>query len=348
MISLGTDCSGIEAPVHALRQLRIPFVHEFASEIDSDCIKNILANTKPRVLYGDPTGPFPNGDIRLRNHAEAPGVDLYVCGFPCQPFSTAGKNRGNEDPRGNVFAACAAYVEQKLPRYFLFENVPNILRQHEGESWAGIEAWLDTARALGYAVDWRVLNTKNYGVPQHRQRLYIVGRRDGRRVLWPASVPKCKRARPKDLVDREDLRPVEDLPVSAQAVFDTAPKGSVFIDAGFKNMRHCRARLFSPCLISNHASTVWCVPMRRLANSKEWLRLQGFDDRLFRNAVTDAKLRRQLGNSMSVNVVAAILRTLLRPEQRADRAYTDRIKTGYTFFSVSKVTKRRRCQAARP
>jgi len=101
MLRVGTDCSGIEAPIQALQQLKIPFRHIFSSEIDEYCIQSIKANYKPKIIFGDKNGKFPEGDIRKRNIKDVTDIDLYVCGFPCQPFSTAGIRQGLEDERGN-------------------------------------------------------------------------------------------------------------------------------------------------------------------------------------------------------------------------------------------------------
>jgi len=79
-LRVGTDCSGIEAPILALRRLKIPFVHEFSSEIDPYCISTIQANFDPKIIFGD---------IKTRTLKDIPDIDGYVCGFPCQPFSIA-------------------------------------------------------------------------------------------------------------------------------------------------------------------------------------------------------------------------------------------------------------------
>lgn len=84
-LRIGTDCSGIEAPIEALKQMRIPFEHVWSCEIDPYARKSIEANYKPNILYED---------IFKRNHNTLPDIDIYVCGFPCQPFSMARKRKG--------------------------------------------------------------------------------------------------------------------------------------------------------------------------------------------------------------------------------------------------------------
>ena len=124
-LRVGTDCSGIEAPIQALRQLKIPFKHIFSSDIDKYCIQSIKANYDPEIIFGDKDGPYPNGDITTRNIDDVPDIDLYVCGFPCQPFSQAGQRKGFEDKRGNVFWSCLEVIERKQPKYFILENYFN-------------------------------------------------------------------------------------------------------------------------------------------------------------------------------------------------------------------------------
>lgn len=93
MITIGTDCSGIEAPIQALKQLGIPFQHKWSCEIDKFARQSILANYQPEILYED---------ITKRDHSQLPDVDIYVCGFPCQSFSLMGKKLGTNDPRSNI------------------------------------------------------------------------------------------------------------------------------------------------------------------------------------------------------------------------------------------------------
>ena len=123
ILKVATDCSGIEAPIQALEQLQIPHEHIWSSDIDKYCISSIKANYAPGRLYGDKDGPYPDGDLRNRDHRKLPDVDLYVCGFPCQSFSLAGmrgSSRGGlSDPRGNIIYSCIDTIKAKKPRYFI-------------------------------------------------------------------------------------------------------------------------------------------------------------------------------------------------------------------------------------
>ena len=98
--------------------------------------------------------------------------DLLVGGFPCQPFSVAGKRLGTADERGDFFFELARILEAKRPRYFIFENVPGLLGIEKGQTFRVI---LETLSELGYCVEWLVHNSSGFGVPQSRKRVYIAG-----------------------------------------------------------------------------------------------------------------------------------------------------------------------------
>jgi DNA (cytosine-5)-methyltransferase 1 len=131
---------------------------------------------------------FPNhinyGDITKINADTLPDFDLLVGGFPCQAFSIAGKRKGFEDTRGTLFFDLARILRAKQPRLFVFENVKGLLSHDNGKTFRTIIGSLDE---LGYDCEWQVLNSKNHGVPQNRERVFIVGhlRGTGRRQVFP-------------------------------------------------------------------------------------------------------------------------------------------------------------------
>ena len=112
------------------------------------------------------------GDITNISTAELPDFDLLVGGFPCQSFSVAGKRAGFEDTRGTLFFELARILADKRPGYFCFENVKGLLSHDHGRTFKTIIATLDD---LGYDLQWQVLNSKNFGVPQNRERVFIIG-----------------------------------------------------------------------------------------------------------------------------------------------------------------------------
>ena len=122
-----------------------------------------LYDTREEVYYPD---------ARTIDPAALPDLDLICGGFPCQSFSIAGKRGGFADTRGTLFFELARLAEAKRPRYLLFENVAGLLSHDEGRTFQTI---LHTLDELGYDVAWQVLNSKDFGIPQSRNRVFIVG-----------------------------------------------------------------------------------------------------------------------------------------------------------------------------
>jgi len=124
------------------------------------------------------------GDATKINAKELPDFDMLCGGFPCQSFSVAGKRKGFQDTRGTLFYEIYRIVEAKRPRLLLLENVKGLLSADDGRCFATIISSLDE---LGYNVEWCVLNSKNFGVPQNRERVFIIGhlRGESRGQVFP-------------------------------------------------------------------------------------------------------------------------------------------------------------------
>ena len=181
-LRVGTDCSGMEAPIQALRNLGVSFTHVFSSDNDEKVRKTIRANYPPEILYKD---------ITKRDVAKVPSVDLYLAGFPCQPFSNAGKKQGFQDSknRGTIFFRIREYINKKRPKVFVLENVKGITSLGNGRylkaimrSLRGIRSPVGDVRGeltetscQAYRLEHRILNTKDHGIPQDRPRWYCVG-----------------------------------------------------------------------------------------------------------------------------------------------------------------------------
>jgi DNA (cytosine-5)-methyltransferase 1 len=305
-LRVGTDCSGIEAPIQALKQLNISYSHEFSCEIDKFCKKSIEANygdlkietsKEPKIFFEDMT----NREIK-----DIPDIDLYVCGFACQPFSMAGKLKGLEDPRGNLFWNCLDVIRNKKPKYFILENVKNLLSHNKGETWKIVKEELDSLKE--YNVHHKILNTKDYGIPQNRERLFIVGINKKVKLdfAFPTPLAECQDL--KDFVDytnteRDTVRP----DVVKSGMLEKIPKDAVFVDFSFKKHNYPNSNLYCPTITAD--SRLWCVPMHRYATPGERLKLQGFER--FNCVVSKTQLNKQAGNTMSVNVLKAILKEIL-------------------------------------
>ena len=192
MIKIGTDFSGIGAPEQALIKLGIEHKSIFACDVDKYAKQSYLANYKTDKFYDD---------ITKRNQENAPYVDLYVAGFPCQAFSTSGKRKGFEDTRGTLFFDLLKYLKAKRPKYFILENVKGLLSHNGGRTFLTILDCLAKVTngqysltnyedGLNYYIYYKVLNTKDYGLPQNRERVFIVGFRDEKHSFkFPKKIP---------------------------------------------------------------------------------------------------------------------------------------------------------------
>jgi DNA (cytosine-5)-methyltransferase 1 len=140
-------------------------------EIQQDS-NNTTNKLQQRKLPDNNGGHKAYGDITKINADELPDFDCLVGGFPCQAFSIAGKRKGFDDTRGTLFFDLARILRAKQPRLFVFENVKGLLSHDDGNTFRTIIATIDE---LGYDCQWQVLNSKNHGVPQNRERIIIVG-----------------------------------------------------------------------------------------------------------------------------------------------------------------------------
>ena len=140
------------------------------------CEKDKHAQKAYRLLYGT-EGEYFCDDARIINPADMPDFDLICGGFPCQPFSVAGQRLGFADERGTLFHEICRLAEARHPKYLLLENVSGLLTHEGGQTFLAI---LTALEQLGYSLEWCVVNSANFGVPQDRKRVYIVGYLDER------------------------------------------------------------------------------------------------------------------------------------------------------------------------
>jgi DNA (cytosine-5)-methyltransferase 1 len=147
----------------ACQDLGLKHACTFTSEIKNHAVKAYSENFADDRIAGDITAIDPKN---------IPAFDFLLAGFPCQPFSAAGKRKGLRDDRGNLFFTIVDILQAKRPTGFLLENVDGLVTDNDGQTMAMIEHELC---ALGYKISWRVLNAADFGVPQQRKRLYITG-----------------------------------------------------------------------------------------------------------------------------------------------------------------------------
>jgi DNA (cytosine-5)-methyltransferase 1 len=197
-LKVATDFSGIGSPEAALRRLKIPHDNVFACDIDKYAKASYLELNNPKKFYDN---------ITTRNHKEVEPLDLYVAGFPCQAFSYAGKRKGFADEtRGTLFFDVAEFIRANQPNCFILENVRGLVSHDKGKTFQTIidilsngggtingQMGLDSIEdGLGYHIYYQILNSKDYGIPQNRERIFIVGFKHWRSFNFPKEMPLTK------------------------------------------------------------------------------------------------------------------------------------------------------------
>lgn len=162
--------------------------HVALARIGGQCVFAAEWKEHLRELYETNHGLKPEGDITQVHPKDVPDHDVLTAGFPCQPFSKAGEQLGFEcTEQGNLFFNVAAILKSKKPKYFILENVPNLLKHDRGRTWEEIQKILGTGEGgLGYNIRAERLSPHHFGIPQIRERVYIVGSLNSlSEFVWP-------------------------------------------------------------------------------------------------------------------------------------------------------------------
>jgi DNA (cytosine-5)-methyltransferase 1 len=275
------------APAHGFNPFCV-----FSSDIDEDCQTAYEAN------FGD----RPIGDIKAVNEKLVPDHDLLLGGFPCQPFSIIGHMKGFEDTRGTLFFDIARIIKEKRPKVFVLENVKLLVGHNGGRTLARI---METLRQIGYQADYRVFNALKFGLPQKRERVFIVGFRQPTLFDWPVGdVPM------KPLADVLEKRVPERFFASDYIrerrwnVLKPTREPTIWHE---NKGGHISAYPFSCALRAGASYNYLLVNGERRLTPREMLRLQGFPDS-YKIACNESQTRKQAGNSVPVPVVEAVLR----------------------------------------
>ncbi|ADX97934.1 DNA cytosine methyltransferase [Mycoplasma suis] len=302
MIDLFAGIGGTRLGFHLTGEVKVVF----SSEIDKFAKKTYKSNFSDEPL----------GDIREINSEDIPNHDILVAGFPCQAFSQAGKKKGFEDERGALFFEIIRILKDKKPKTFLLENVKNLRTHNKGETLKVIEQHL---KDLNYHITYKVLKSRDFGIPQNRERIYIVGFN-------------------KDLVESYENFSMPSPTLKATCVGDILEKEvnnkytiSDLLWEGHKRRKEehkLKGRGFGFSLFSENSSYTNTISARyykdgseilieqknknpRKLTPREAARLQGFPDN-FLIPVSDNQAYKQFGNSVTVPVIFAIAKEILK------------------------------------
>ncbi len=253
------------------------------------------------------------GNCREIEWKDVPDFEMLVGGFPCQAFSIAGKRGGFEDTRGTLFFEIARCLEPKQPRLFVLENVKGLLSHDKGNTFFTIITTLDN---LGYDCQWQVLNSKNFGVPQNRERVFIVGHLRG--TSRPEVFPIEKRS--KGIIESvPQQKPQAHISQTIDTITGSYPKFGQYIapvltpDRAEKRQNGRRFKENGDPSFTLTAQDLHGVydgiTIRRLTPT-ECERLQGFPDG-WTDGLSDTQRYKCLGNAVTTNVITAIMERLL-------------------------------------
>lgn len=267
-----------------------------SSDIDPDCQR----------AYAENFGEKPTGDIHNIPPEQIPDHDILLAGFPCQPFSIIGSRKGFEDARGTLFFEIARILEQKRPKMFVLENVKLLAGHNNGKTLARI---IEALRELGYFVDKKILNALDFGLPQRRERIFIVGFRLPANFSWPSEIKPMKPLRelleknvPKKFYASKYIREkrISKLkPTSEPTIWHENKSG------------HISAYPYSCALRAGASYNYLLVNGERRLTPREMLRLQGFPD-TFKIVCSDNQARKQAGNSLPVPVAEAVINQAIK------------------------------------
>jgi DNA (cytosine-5)-methyltransferase 1 len=267
-------------------------------------------------------------DIKLLDGADFENkIDLFVGGSPCQSFSIAGSRGGLEDTRGTLFYDYVRLIKEIKPKIFIYENVHGVLSHDNKRTW---NTMCNVFDELGYHYKWEILNAKDYGIPQSRRRLFVVGFLDPKEHLrfeFPTSTPldfsmqdflEDKTTQGSLLSVNGKLKIIDNKPGIVEEKYYLSPKLLKYcLSPGTKNFMHQNAKIDLPiarALLSSmgnsHRSSVnnyvTTNDRVRALTVREVHRLMGFDDN-YKIIVSKAQAYKQAGNSIVVDVLISIL-----------------------------------------
>lgn len=272
----------------------------FSSEWDENACKTYEANF----------GERPHGDITKIDAEEIPDFDILLAGFPCQPFSIAGKKTGfNHETQGTLFFDVERILKAKKPKAFLLENVKNLISHDNGNTFKTIISHL---KAAGYHVYSDVLNALDYGLPQKRERVIICGFIDDVNFQFPKPIAENEKKTLSDILESNVDKKYyvkENIKSSrlARLKDKNYPKPYIShenIAGSITPHPYCSA------LRAGASANYILVNDERRPTERELLRLQGFPDS-YKIVVNYGQIKRQTGNSVAVPVIQAVAKQMI-------------------------------------
>ena len=272
----------------------------FSSEFDEDACKTYEANF----------GEHPSGDITKIEAQNIPDFDILLGGFPCQAFSIIGKKEGfSNETCGTLFFDIERILKEKRPKAFLLENVRNLVSHDKGRTFKIITSHLE---ALGYHIYAKILNALDYGVPQKRERIIIVGFLDNVIFKFPDPIPEKNRTPLSNIVEKNvDSKYYVKERIKLSRLERLKDKNYPKPYISHENMSgSITPHPYSSCLRAGASANYILINDERRPTEREMLRLQGFPDS-FKIILPYGKIKHQCGNSVAVPVIKAVAKEMI-------------------------------------
>lgn len=311
----------LNAPFHDSASPKFTFVDLFAgiggiripfTELGGKCVFSSEWDKAAQISYSYNFGEVPFGDITKINSDSIPKHDVLLAGFPCQAFSIIGKMKGFADTRGTMFFEVARILQHHQPKAILLENVKQLVSHDGGKTFKVI---LDTLAELGYSVKWKILNALDFGLPQKRERVIIVGFK---------SAAACEQFNfdfepiAYNLASvLEDDKNVDSLLFASDMILDKRRKRvegkNVFYPSVWHENKSGNISILPyACALRTGASYNYLlINGYRRPSSRELLRFQGFPEK-FKIEVSHQEIRRQTGNSVAVPMIRAVAKKIIQ------------------------------------
>jgi DNA (cytosine-5)-methyltransferase 1 len=273
------------------------------------CVYSCDIDKEVQQTYGANFGEMPDGDIRQVDGYSIPDHDVLFAGFPCQPFSIIGSMNGMNDTRGTLFYDIARILKAKQPSWFVLENVKQLVGNDGGHT---LDRILSITRSLGYIVDWRILNALHFGLPQKRERVYIVGSTENTTFEFPNGNYQMK---PLAEILEETIPTKYYASQKIRLKRQSSHQSKYYPSIWHENKAgHISSYPYSCALRAAASYNYLLVNGERRLTPREQLRLQGFPD-WFVPTSSDSEIKKQTGNAVPVPVVEAIIRQIIRAEE---------------------------------
>lgn len=311
----------LNAPFHDSASPKFTFVDLFAgiggiripfTELGGKCVFSSEWDKAAQISYSYNFGEVPFGDITKINSDSIPKHDVLLAGFPCQAFSIIGKMKGFADTRGTMFFEVARILQHHQPKAILLENVKQLVSHDGGKTFKVI---LDTLAELGYSVKWKILNALDFGLPQKRERVIIVGFK---------SAAACEQFNfdfepiAYNLASvLEDDKNVDSSLFASDMILDKRRKRvegkNVFYPSVWHENKSGNISILPyACALRTGASYNYLlINGYRRPSSRELLRFQGFPEK-FKIEVSHQEIRRQTGNSVAVPMIRAVAKKIIQ------------------------------------